>query len=394
MSNGWPIVALGEVLRKSEAWVDLDPNREYAQVTVRLWGKGVALRGVVIGSQIASSRQLAVRPNQFILSRIDARNGALGLVPPELDGAVVSNDFPAFDLDASRILPAYLGWMSKTENFVHLCRQASEGTTNRVRLQEGRFLAMEIPLPPLDEQRRIVVRIEGLAGRIEQARGLRREAMAEGEAEWTSIMSAMRIVALQGRYPIQRIGDVADVTTGGTPSRDNPSFWGGDIPWIKTGELLDGDIDRAEEHLTPQGVQNSSAKVFPVDTILVALYGQGQTRGRTGRLIVPTATNQACCAILPNRTALSPRFIQYWLRSLYRDMREVSRDGAQPNWNGGMIKNIQIALLPLGEQERAVAALDRMRARLDALKHLQAETAAELEALLPSVLDRAFRGEL
>ena len=114
MTNDWPLVPLDEVLRKSEDWIDIDPVQQYAQITVRLWGKGVALRGKMLGSEIAASRQLRIHREQFILSRIDARNGALGLVPDELDGAVVSNDFPAFDVDECRLSPAYLAWVSKT----------------------------------------------------------------------------------------------------------------------------------------------------------------------------------------------------------------------------------------------------------------------------------------
>jgi len=114
----------------------------------RLWGKGVVLRDEVSGAEIATSKRFIVHSQQFILSRIDARNGAFGLIPEPLDGAVVSNDFPVFNVNPSRIIPEYLGWMSKTRFFVDLCKATSEGTTNRVRLKEDRFLAMQIPLPP------------------------------------------------------------------------------------------------------------------------------------------------------------------------------------------------------------------------------------------------------
>ena len=152
----WPLVPLGEILTKSEDWVALEPERQYNEVTIRLWGKGVVLRRQVIGAEIASNRRLRVRANQFILSRIDARNGAIGLVPQSLDGAVVSNDFPSFALNEKQVCPSFLDWMSRTPSFVEICKKASEGTTNRVRLQEDRFLQKEIPLPPLTEQRRIV----------------------------------------------------------------------------------------------------------------------------------------------------------------------------------------------------------------------------------------------
>jgi type I restriction enzyme S subunit len=132
---------------KSEEWIDLRPDEQYRQVTVKMWGQGVVLRNEVAGTEIAATRRMVVRPQQFILSRIDARNGALGLVPHTLDGAIVSNDFPAFNLNTRRILPEFLDWMSKTRSFVELCKAASEGTTNRVRLQEDRLLSLTISLP-------------------------------------------------------------------------------------------------------------------------------------------------------------------------------------------------------------------------------------------------------
>ena len=173
MSNTWPKMRLGEVLRRSEETIQVQPDISYRQITVKLWGKGVVLRGILSGAEIAAPRQMVARRGQFILSRIDARNGALGIVPDELDEAIVSNDFPVFEVAADRLLSAYLGWMCKTESFVEECKRASEGTTNRVRLQEKSFLAREIPLPPLTEQWRIVARIDALATQLKESRTLR-----------------------------------------------------------------------------------------------------------------------------------------------------------------------------------------------------------------------------
>src|SRR5690348_10559988 len=103
--NGWPSVKLGDLLVKNEKMVSLMPDAQYREVTIRLWGKGVVQRRVVAGAEIAAERRFLVAADQFILSRIDARNGAAGIVPPELDGAVVTNDFPSFDTNPSRLLP-------------------------------------------------------------------------------------------------------------------------------------------------------------------------------------------------------------------------------------------------------------------------------------------------
>jgi hypothetical protein len=112
-TTSWPTVSLSEVLRKSDTWITPEPMARYSEVTVRLWGRGVVERRTATGAAIAG-RRLVVQAGQFIVSRIDARNGAFGIVPDSLDGAVVSNDFPAFDPDTSQLVPAFLGWMSRT----------------------------------------------------------------------------------------------------------------------------------------------------------------------------------------------------------------------------------------------------------------------------------------
>ena len=166
----WRSVPFGEFLTRSDDWIEPQPDQIYKQITARLWGRGLRLRGEVYGSQIAARRQVQVREDQFLLSRIDARHGASGLVPAELDRALVSGDFPAFDVDGSRTHPRYLEWYSKTNGFVDLCRRASEGSTNRVRLKEEKFLAMEMPLPPFEEQRRLVARLDCVAGLVKERR--------------------------------------------------------------------------------------------------------------------------------------------------------------------------------------------------------------------------------
>lgn len=164
-------VLLGDILKRSDTPLYIDPEVEYKEVTVRLWGKGVILRGGVLGANIVSPRRV-IRANQLILSKIDARNGAIGLVPPELDGSIVSNDFPSFDIVGKNLCDiAYIGWMVRSPSFVGLCKRASSGTTNRVRIKEDRFLEQEVFLPPLVEQRDIVARLELVSQKTQQVEG-------------------------------------------------------------------------------------------------------------------------------------------------------------------------------------------------------------------------------
>lgn len=170
-------ITIDRFLAKSEDWVPVKPDENYKQITARLWGKGLTLRGEVPGSAIAAARQYCAKAGQFLISRIDARHGAFGIVPEELDGALVSNDFPCFNIDASTVLPHFFEWYSRTPEFIDLCRRASEGSTNRVRMKEAKFLKMTVPLPSLDEQRRIVARLDRVAELVTTAKSLREDIM-------------------------------------------------------------------------------------------------------------------------------------------------------------------------------------------------------------------------
>lgn len=391
MTGTWQRCSLGTAISHRKNFITIDDTQMYKRCRVQSYGQGVVLRDIVSGAEVKTKQQQLCFAGEFLVAEIDAKVGGFGIVPPELDGAIVSSHYFLFTIDPTRLDPNYLAYYVRTPDFQD--QVTAKGTTNYAAIRPQHVLEYEIPLPPLEEQQRIVARIDALASRIAEARGLRQGAVEEGEASWFLALKQIREELLNGKYPVNRLGDITTVTAGGTPSRDIASYWGGEIPWIKTGELLDGDIYSTNESITEDGMKNSSAKLFPPGTVLIALYGQGQTRGRTGHLMIEATTNQACCAVLPIEK-LDSQYLQYWLRSLYLEMREISHGGAQPNWNSGIIKQIQIAVPPISTQHRIVAYLDSLQAQVDQLKRLQAESAAELDALLPSILDQAFRGEL
>ena len=395
MANGWQTVTLGKILKRVERFEKKDDLQTYHFAGTYSFARGIFAGEKKEGSTFRLDKIQRIRKGDFIYCKIMAWEGAFGIAPEQTDNCVMSGAFVVYEIDQNKVEPKFLEYYFKQEPVWKTIGSQSTGTNVRRRsLHPNQFEKATIPLPPLTEQRRIVARIEALAARVAEAQSLRREADEETELLLAAQLKNIRHKLLESNYPKKKIGDIAQVTSGGTPSRDNSAYWGGDIPWIKTGELVDSDIFEAEEHITEDGMKNSSAKLFPPETILIALYGQGQTRGRTARLMIEATTNQACCAILPTPEILESRFTQYWQRSLYYEMREKSHGGAQPNWNGGMIKNIVIAVPPLEEQRRLVAYLDGLQAQVSALRAAQAESERELSALMPSVLDRAFKGEL
>lgn len=172
MTKAWQQHKLGDLLTRSGEAAQPAADAEYKEVTIRLWGKGVLERGRISGAAV-NGRRFIARKNQFIASRIDARNGAMGIVPESLEGALVTNDFPLFEVNQEHILPQYMGWLCRTPAFVELCARASEGTTNRVRLKEDEFLRLEIQIPDTKEQQRIVIRIDTVQQQLRAADKLR-----------------------------------------------------------------------------------------------------------------------------------------------------------------------------------------------------------------------------
>lgn len=175
MNSKWPLVPLGEVLIRRKDEINIDELTVYSRLTVRLNGRGIAIRDKVPGSVIGTKRQFIARTGQLVLSKIDARNGAFGVLPPNGDLAIITGNFWAFQNRPDLLDLRFLEYLTKTSTFVEFCVRASEGTTNRRYLQENKFLAQAIPLPPLAEQRRLVERIDDLAAKIEEAKTLQKQ---------------------------------------------------------------------------------------------------------------------------------------------------------------------------------------------------------------------------
>ncbi len=172
MKQAWQQHKLGDLITRSGEAAQPAADAEYKEITIRLWGKGVVERGQILGAAV-NGRRFVARENQFIASRIDARNGAMGIVPEFLDGALVTNDFPLFEVNQELLQPQYMGWLCRTSSFVDLCARASEGTTNRVRLKEDEFLQLEIQIPDTKEQKQIVSRIDAVQKQMRTADKLR-----------------------------------------------------------------------------------------------------------------------------------------------------------------------------------------------------------------------------
>lgn len=182
------------------------------------------------------------------------------------------------------------------------------------------------------------------------------------------------------------------VVSGGTPSRGVESYWeGGTIPWVKTTEIDYRTITETEEHITQEGLSASAAKLLPAGTLLLAMYGQGVTRGKVAILGIEAACNQACAAIRPTDHAISPRYLYHFLTYRYEDIRVLAHGGQQQNLNLEIVRSLPIASPSDGtEQDGVVAALDAIDRKIDLHKRKR----ALLDDLFRALLHKLMTGEI
>lgn len=161
-----PMVRIGDFLTRNKTAVLIEDEVYYKRATIKIRNGGIFLRDTEIGSKIGTKNQFLISKGQFLLSKIDARNGAFGVVPEILDGGIITGNFWTFDVDCSKVNPYYLTLTTTTKEFVAFCEQASNGTTNRHYLQESLFLNIKVPLPSLPEQNKLVEEYNALKSSI------------------------------------------------------------------------------------------------------------------------------------------------------------------------------------------------------------------------------------
>ena len=181
------------------------------------------------------------------------------------------------------------------------------------------------------------------------------------------------------------LGEIAHITSGGTPDRSRPDYWGGDVPWVTTSEIQFNTIADTVEKITAAGLQNSAAKVFPPGTLLMAMYGQGKTRGQVAKLSIEAATNQACAAIQLQDKHDGEFYFQY-LSSQYEQLRELGNAGTQKNLNGGIIKGLDVPVPPYSEQRRIAQILSTWDQAIATSEGLLANAQLQMTGLLQKLL--------
>jgi type I restriction enzyme S subunit len=347
-----------------------------------------------------SRARKVVRAHDTVFATIRPGLRRIAQVPIALDDAIVSTAFCVLRPRLQRIDPDYMFFAVTSDSFVRAV-EALESGASYPAVRDSDVLDQAIPLPPLPEQRQIAAILAAVR------KSLRRNTNSLSHASELkhAAMRALFTRGLRGEvqketeigtspesWRLELLGSHFSVGSGGTPRRGVSDYWNaGSIPWVKTTEIDYGIIGTTAEHITRLGLEDSAARIYPLGTLLMAMYGQGVTRGRVARLGIEAACNQACAAMNPSDASIDTAYLFYFLTFRYEDMRHLAHGGQQQNLNMDIVRALPVSYPPaMDEQCEIVAILDAIDKKIDLHKHKR----AVLEDLFKSLLHKLMTGEI
>lgn len=351
MKNGFPLIPLRNVIQHRKEFVEIDEFETYKRCRVQLHAKGIVLRDIITGSEIKTKKQQICRAGEFLVAEIDAKVRGFGVVPTELDEAIVSSHYLLFEIDEDVLDGRFLDYFVRTPAFRD--QVSAQGSTNYAAIRPTHVLEYKMPLPPLPEQRRIVARIEELAAGIEEARGLRRQAVEETEAFKTAAFSSAYDEAVEITGKVEKLDDLCLRITDGTHS--TPTYVPNDIPFLSVKDITTGNIRFDETRfITPEehAVLTKRCKPERNDVLLTKVGTTGFAKAidvdREFSIFVSLALLKL------DQSRLDPQFTEYMLNST--NLREYSASGTRGVGNKNLvlkfIRAFPMPAPPLSERHR------------------------------------------
>jgi type I restriction enzyme S subunit len=393
----WPVVPLAKALDSAHVFVDgdwveskdQDPEGDVRLIQLADIGDGyyVDKSNRFLTSDAARRLKCTfLEAGDLLIARMPDPLGRACIFPGDSKRAVTVVDVCIIRPDSNTV---YTPWLMHCINSPQSRNQIDEYTTGttRQRVSRGNLTKIKVALPPLDEQRRIAAILD----QAETLRTQRRQALAHLDTLTQSLFLDMFGDPVANPKGIRKAAlvEVADISTGSTPGRGGDGYYDGSIPWVKTTEVAGGVIFDTEEKLTDSGLRAIRGKLHPVNSIFVAMYGQGQTRGRCALLGIEAACNQACGVIRPSESFL-PSFMFVQLSLAYDRLRALGRGGNQENLNLQLLGSFEVLLPPLALQQTFATRIQA----IEALKATHRTALAQLDALFASLQQRAFAGKL
>lgn len=275
-----------------------------------------------------------------------------------------------------------------------LLRDTRKAGTTVASIEMPRWYNFALPVPALAEQRRILAILEAHLSRLDAADASLRNSVKRLERMGDAARDRALARAQTDSDSSSSIGELALVSSGTTPLKGNRAFYeGGTVPWITSGDLWQGIVTQAKQFVTQKAVDETSLKLMPAGALLVAMYGEGKTRGTVAELAIAATTNQACAGIVLSNTNLRP-WVHLVLRANYGALRRMAAGGVQPNLNLSLIRSIQVPLPDYSVRERLLGELAEIDVATWRLKQGLLMAERRSAALRRSLLAAAFSGRL
>lgn len=370
--------------------------------------------------------------------------GKAAIIPSKFQSGIIVADIVRLRIDSAFADKNYVVYAL---NSPLVCKELAEETkgTTRPRVNLGHIRGLQIPLAPLPEQKRIADKLDSTLARVEACRDrldripallkrFRQSILAAATSgrlteDWRDasrhqidldelLKARLAVVGKESeRKTLLRflselppatgaefdlpqswiktnIGTAGVVSNGSTPSRAEPAYWNGSIPWVSSGEVRDNEIHHTKEKISQAGFDGSSVRMLPPGTVLIAMIGEGKTRGQTSLLNIAACINQNVAGIVPIEGFLAPSFLWYWFQSQYEQTRMQGNGTGPQALNCQRVRELPLNLPPLPEQHEIVRRVETLFAYADRLEARLNRARQQAAQLTPALLAKAFRGEL
>lgn len=424
--------------------MSIDDATEYRQVTVRMKHQGVCLRGYKLGKEIGTKQQSFVKKGQFILSKIDARNGAFGIIPDDLEGAIITNDFLTYDVNEKELNIQLFSLLTSQPTFDDICNKASTGTTNRKRLSEREFLAQEITVPPIEEQDSFInhfkkiqalqentkielaiqadliaklrssILSDAVSGRLvpqdptdepasmllEQIKAEKERLIKEGKLKRDKPLAPITADEIPYELPDGwvwcRLGEIIESLQNGLSKRDGES--GPFVTVLRLADITNSKINLADTRsIRLNDNEQQKYSIHETDILITRVNGSVDIVGNFNTCISVINPLAYCDHFMRMRlfNGILPLYIALVEKTaIVRDVIKVvfKSTAGQKTVNQGHINSLLLPLPPLNEQHRIVTKIEKLIMTCDALEAEVAKSRAETDRLMQTVLKEAFNG--
>lgn len=409
----WDVKRYNSTLQKGEGWITLRdilvpytqalPKEEIINNKWRIVSK-INFGGELFLRDFADVHSykgnvLKVPDNSILYSKINVRHGCVYYHPNNAEPFGVSSEYPVFQFNPDEVNGEYLHKALRSKTIRDYLNTKTTGIS-KARVKVDEFLSIPLPLPSLDEQNRIVeaynkkiqlaqkqedkvsklkqdlpVYINNVLGiketsliKSNKESGFLKFVMYSSVHKWGVDKQSISNVLYKKNFQIKPVSQICTVSSGGTPSRNRNEYYTGKIPWIKTSEVRNELILNTEEKITPEAIKSSSAKLYPKGSIIIAMYGQGATRGRTAKLGIDATTNQACAVLSKiDDSKIDTDFLWVYFMNEYNRLRALASGNNQPNLNAQMIKDYKVVIPPLEIQAEIIEVVSKMKEEIDVL---------------------------